>query len=196
MRGVVLAMKAGLGSSGAQQTGCEALAEMAYQVAQGRNPHGIKHGAAGPSQPVQPRLSGTVDAVFSAMVTHPRVGPVQAAGCWALAALASAIPAEGRPDAAGRGGPATLLSVGDEWEGQLAGMAERARAAQRQCPKVPIVEANSQALLKLLEGEPASSVILAHPSKGWGFIPRDATKPPQVKEAAVPASSPDWRRRG
>ena len=93
-------------------------------------------------------------------------------------------------------GPATLLSVGDEWEGQLAGMAERARAAQRQCPKVPIVEANSQALLKLLEGEPASSVILAHPSKGWGFIPRDATKPPQVKEAAVPASSPDWRRRG
>ena len=73
---------------------------------------------------------------------------------------------EGRPDAAGRGGPATLLSVGEGWAAQLAGMEERANAALYHCGEaVPVVKANATALLNLLKGEPASSVLMSHPSK-------------------------------
>jgi hypothetical protein len=73
---------------------------------------------------------------------------------------------EGRPDAAGRGGPATLLSVGEGWAAQLAGMEERANAALYHCGEaVPVVQANATALLNSLKGEPASSVLMSHPSK-------------------------------
>ena len=51
--------------------------------------------------------------------------------------------AEGRPDAAGRGGPATLLSVGERWAAQLSGMEERAKAALHHCAEVPLVQANA-----------------------------------------------------
>ena len=73
---------------------------------------------------------------------------------------------EGRPDAAGRGGPATLLSVGEGWAAQLAGMEERANAALYHCGEaVPVVKANATALLNLLKGEPASSVLMRHPTR-------------------------------
>ena len=48
-------------------------------------PHGAKYGAS--KQPNRPRLTGCVEAVFQAMATHQKIGPVQGAGLWALAAL-------------------------------------------------------------------------------------------------------------
>jgi hypothetical protein len=61
-----------------------------------RMPHGAKFGASKhpgyEKKPNQPRLAGCVEAVFQAMVTHQKIGPLQGAGCWALAALATAIP--------------------------------------------------------------------------------------------------------
>ena len=174
--GVILGMYAGLGTAATQQAGCEAIAMLAYQADSmfswpvlHRMPHGAKYGASG--QPNRPRLTGCVEAVFQAMATHQKIGPVQGAGCWALAALATAIPAEGRPDGAGRGGVATLLSVGDEWAGQLSGMEEKANAALHHCTGLPVVMANATALINLLKGEPARSVLLQHPSKGWNFVP-------------------------
>ena len=91
-------------SNAAQQLGCEAIAMLAYQADSlfsrpsevYKMPHGAKYGAskhAGYEKtPNRPRLAGCVEAVFDAMVTHQRIGPVQGAGCWALAALATAIP--------------------------------------------------------------------------------------------------------
>jgi hypothetical protein len=73
--------------------------------------------------------------------------------------------AEGRPDAAGRGGPATLLSVGERWAAQLSAMGERAKAALHHCAEIPLVQANATALLNLLKGDPSSSVLMSHPSK-------------------------------
>ena len=72
---------------------------------------------------------------------------------------------EGKPDAAGRGGPATLLSVGERWVAQLSAMEDRAKAALHHCAEIPIVQANANALLNLLKGEPTSSVVMSHPSK-------------------------------
>ena len=72
---------------------------------------------------------------------------------------------EGRPDAAGRGGPATLLSVGEHWAAQLSAMEDRAKAALHHCAEIPIVQANAKALLSLLKGEPTSSVLMSHPTK-------------------------------
>lgn len=72
---------------------------------------------------------------------------------------------EGRPDAAGRGGPATLLSVGDRWSAQLSAMEERAKAALHYCSTIPLVQANATALLNLLKGEPTNSVLMTHPSE-------------------------------
>lgn len=72
--------------------------------------------------------------------------------------------AEGRPDAAGRGGPATLLSVGERWAAQLSGMEERAKAALQHCAEIPLVQASATALLNLLK-EPSGSVLMTHPSK-------------------------------
>ena len=72
---------------------------------------------------------------------------------------------EGRPDAAGRGGPATLLSVGDRWAAQLSTMGDRAKAALHHCAEIPLVQANATALLNLLKGDPLSSLLMTHPSK-------------------------------
>ena len=104
VQGVLIGMRAGIGSNAAQQLGCEAIATLAYQadslfnrpIEMHRMPHGAKYGASKhpgyESTPNQPRLAGCVEAVFKAMEVHQKIGPVQAAGCWALAALATAIP--------------------------------------------------------------------------------------------------------
>ena len=104
VQGVLVGMRAGIGSNAAQQLGCEAIAMLAYQAdslfnrppEMHRMPHGAKYGASKHAgyvkTPNRPRLAGCVEAVFDAMVTHQRIGPVQGAGCWALAALATAIP--------------------------------------------------------------------------------------------------------
>lgn len=104
VQGVLLGMRAGIGSNAAQQLGCEAIAMLAYQTdslfsrpaEMHRMPHGAKYGASKhpgyEKTPNQPRLAGCVETVFEAMITHQRIGPVQGAGCWALAALATAIP--------------------------------------------------------------------------------------------------------
>ena len=67
-----------------------------------------------------------------------------------------------------------MVVVGEEWQGQLKGMEEKANAAIWHCPDVPVVQANATALMNLLKGEPASSVLLRHPSKGWNFVPAAA----------------------
>lgn len=103
-QGVLIGMRAGIDSNAAQHLGCEAIAMLAYQADSlfnrptelHRMPHGAKYGASKhpgyEKTPNPPRLAGCVEAVFDAMVTHQRIGPVQGAGCWALAALAAAIP--------------------------------------------------------------------------------------------------------
>lgn len=104
VQGVLIGMRAGIDSNAAQHLGCEAIAMLAYQADSlfnrptelYRMPHGAKYGASKhpgyEKTPNQPRLAGCVEAVFDAMLTHQRIGPVQSAGCWALAALAAAIP--------------------------------------------------------------------------------------------------------